>query len=201
MDFNESKTKTNLARAFAGECQAGARYQFIAQKAMQEQKKNVQMLFKELAKNEMAHAKRFWDLIAKHSGDVQENIEIKAGYPFEDGELMELIRYASNNEKSESTTIYPSFSKIAEDEGFKDVAQAFKLVAQVENDHFMVIDALYNKLKSTDLYKCTTPQEWKCSQCGYVETNKHAFETCPLCMKTQDYIDLSFLNTPNKCVK
>ena len=201
MDFNESQTKTNLARAFAGECQAGARYQFVAQKAMEEQKKNIQMLFKELAKNEMAHAKRFWELIAKHSGGVQTNIEIKAGYPFEDGELMELIKFSANNEKSESTTIYPSFSKIAEDEGFKDVANAFKLVAQVENDHFMVIDALYNKLKSTDLYKCTTPQEWKCSQCGYVETNKHAFKDCPLCLKTQNYIDISFLNTPNKCIK
>lgn len=201
MDFNESQTKTNLARAFAGECQAGARYQFIAQKAMEEQKKNIQMLFKGLAKNEMAHAKRFWELISKHSGDVQTNIEIKAGYPFEDGELMELIRFASNNEKSESTTIYPSFSKIAEDEGFKDVAETFKLVAQVENDHFMVIDALYNKMKSTDLYKCTTPQEWKCSQCGYVETNKHAFKSCPLCLKSQDYVDLTFLNTPNKCIK
>ena len=116
VDFNESQTKTNLARAFAGECQAGARYQFIAQKAMTEDKKNIQMLFKNLAKNEMAHAKRFWGLIAKHGGGVQENIEIKAGYPFEDGELMELIKFASNNEKSESTSIYPSFSKIAEDD-------------------------------------------------------------------------------------
>ena len=77
MDFEQSQTKTNLARAFAGECQAGARYQFIAQKAMQEGKKNIQMLFKTLAKNEMAHAKVFWDLIAKNSKEEQKNIEIK----------------------------------------------------------------------------------------------------------------------------
>lgn len=195
-DFNQSQTKINLARAFAGECQAGARYQFIAQKAMTEDKKNIQMLFKNLAKNEMAHAKRFWVLIAKHGGKPQENIEIKAGYPFEDGELLELIKFAANNEKSESTSIYPSFSKIAEDEGFKDVAQAFKLVAMVENDHFMTIDELYNKLKAEALYKCVGPQQWKCSQCGYVETKKEAFKTCPLCLATQNYIDLSFLQTP-----
>ena len=41
MNFEESQTKINLARAFAGECQGGARYQFIAQKAMQENKKNL----------------------------------------------------------------------------------------------------------------------------------------------------------------
>ena len=53
VNFEESKTKTNLARAFAGECQAGARYQFIAQKAIGENKKNIQMLFKNLAKMHM----------------------------------------------------------------------------------------------------------------------------------------------------
>ena len=196
MNFSESKTKTNLARSFAGECQAGARYQFIAWKAQQEQKENIKLLFKSLAKNEMAHAKKFWNLISKHGEKQEKNIEIKAGYPFEDGELLDLIKYASNNEKSESTTIYPSFAKIAEDEGFKDVAETFKLVAKVENDHFMTIDALYNKLKSNDLYKCTSPQEWKCVKCGHLHNAKEAFKTCPLCDASQDNVDLTFLLTP-----
>ena len=60
------------------------------------------MLFKTLAKNEMAHAKTFWDLIAKNTNEPQENIEIKAGYPFQDSELLEMIKFASNNEKSEN---------------------------------------------------------------------------------------------------
>ncbi len=194
VNFEESKTKTNLARAFAGECQAGARYQFIAQKAIGENKKNIQMLFKNLAKNEMAHAKRFWQLIAKNSKQPQKNIEICAGFPFEDGELLELIKYAANNEKSESTTIYPSFSKIAEDEGFKEVANAFKLVAMVENDHFITIDNLYNKLKSDGLYESSSVQEWKCSQCGHIESAKKAFDTCPLCELSKDYVDINFLS-------
>ena len=196
MNFNESKTKTNLARSFAGECQAGARYQFIASKAQQEDKDNIKMLFKSLAKNEMAHAKKFWDLISLHGKQEEKNIEIKAGYPFEDGDLLTLIKFATNNEKSESTTIYPSFAKIAEDEGFKDVAETFKLVAKVENDHFMTIEALYNKLKSGDLYKCTAPQEWKCSKCGHLHNAKESFKNCPLCNATQDYVDLNFLLTP-----
>lgn len=197
MNFNESKTKENLARGFAGECQAGARYQFVAWKAQQENKENIKLLFKTLAKNEMAHAKKFWDLISKHGEKIERNIEIRAGFPFEDGELIDKIKFAANNEKSESTTIYPSFAKIAEDEGFKDVAEVFKLVARVENDHFMTIDALYNKLKSNELYKCTSPQEWKCGKCGHVQVAKEAFKTCPLCDATQDNIDLTFLLTPN----
>ncbi len=196
MNFEESQTKINLARAFAGECQGGARYQFIAQKAMQENKKNIQMLFKTLAKNEMAHARVFWDLIAKHSKNTQKNIEIKAGYPFEDAEIIDMIKYASNNEKSENTTIYPSFAKIAEDEGFMDVADKFKKIALVENDHFMLLDELYNKLKANSLYTSTTPYDYKCSNCGHTENLKRAFEVCPLCEKTKDYITLDMIKTP-----
>jgi len=199
MNFDESQTKVNLARAFAGECQAGARYQFIASKAIQEQKKNIQMLFKDLAKNEMAHAKTFWDLIQTNASEKPNNIEIKAGYPFEDGELLDLIKFASNNEKSENTSIYPSFAKIAEDEGFKEVAEKFKLVALVENDHFMILDNLYNKLRSKAIYKNSTPTEWKCGHCGYNENAKNAFDKCPLCDLTQDNIDLKtiLLSTKN----
>ena len=198
MNFDESQTKTNLARAFAGECQAGARYQFIAQKAMEEGKKNIQMLFKTLAKNEMAHAKTFWDLIAENTSEPQENIEIKAGYPFQDDELLQMIKFASNNEKSENTTIYPSFSKIAEDEGFKEIAEKFKLVALVENDHFMVLNELYNKLKSKDLYKNSTEYNWKCGYCGHTLLGKQSFEICPLCNKDKGHVELTFLGR-KKC--
>ena len=196
-NFNESQTKVNLARTFAGECQAGARYQFIAQKAIAENKKNIQMLFKNLAKNEMSHAKKIWQLLAKYSDEPQENIEIKAGFPFENGDLIEMIKFASNNEKSESTNIYPSFSKIAEDEGFKDIAETYKLIAKVENEHFMIIDSLYNKLKAKALYKNAVPQQWKCSMCGHTETSKEAFDICPLCDETSDSIELNFLMSSN----
>lgn len=198
MNFDESQTKTNLARAFAGECQAGARYQFIAQKAMQEDKKNIQMLFKTLAKNEMAHAKTFWDLIAKHTSEPQKNIEITAGYPFEDAELPEMIKFASNNEKSENTSIYPSFSKIAEDEGFKDIAEKFKLVALVENDHFMILDELYNKIKGKCLYEDSNEYDWKCGHCGHTHLAKKSFEVCPLCNMSKGHVELTFLGN-KKC--
>ncbi|MBQ9792971.1 MAG: rubrerythrin family protein [Clostridia bacterium] len=199
MDFEQSQTKTNLARAFAGECQGGARYQFIAQKAMQEGKKNIQMLFKTLAKNEMAHAKVFWDLIAKHSKEQQKNIEIKAGYPFEDGELKDMIKTASNNEKSENTTIYPSFAKIAEDEGFKDIAEKFKLIALVENDHFMILDELYNKIKDGSLYQSATQYEWKCGHCGHTQLSKKSFEICSLCDMDNGHVELTFLGNKKCC--
>ena len=189
--FDDSQTKINLARAFAGECQDGARYQFIAQKAMKEGKQNINTFFKSLAKNEMAHAKVFWELIAQHSTAPQKNIEIKAGYPFEDGSLLEMIKTATNTEKSENSTIYPSFAKIAEDEGFKDIAEKFKLVSLVEGNHYLQIEALYNKLKADSLYVSGTPYEWKCDNCGHTHNDKKAYDTCPLCSLTKDYINIT----------
>ena len=196
MKFEDSQTKLNLARAFAGECMDGARYQFIAQKAMSEGKKNIQSFFKSIAKNEMAHAKTFWTIIAKQSKEVQHNIEIKAGYPFADGDLMDMIKYATNTEKSESTSIYPSFAKIAEDEGFKEIAEKFKLMARAESEHFMQIDNLYNKLKSGDLYLSPRAYDWKCDNCGYTVNDKEAFETCPLCEMDKNHITLSMITCP-----
>ena len=77
MNFDDSQTKINLARAFSAECQDGARYQFISQKAVSEGKQNVSTFFKSLAKNEMAHAKTFWTLMSQHLSKPQRNIEIR----------------------------------------------------------------------------------------------------------------------------
>ena len=50
MDFQKSKTKENLARAFAGECQDGAFYQFII-KDCKKDFKYLSNLLKGIAKN------------------------------------------------------------------------------------------------------------------------------------------------------
>ena len=69
-NFATSKTKLNLARAFAGESQDGARYQFLAKQALNEGYYYMQMIFKTHAKNEMAHAKRFFDLLNFYYLDI-----------------------------------------------------------------------------------------------------------------------------------
>ena len=66
MNFLESRTRQNLARAFAAECQAGARYQFMATMAQNEKLFYVKDTMKMLAKNEMAHAKLFYDFIVEN---------------------------------------------------------------------------------------------------------------------------------------
>ena len=85
MELKKSETIKNLARAFAGECQAGARYQFLRKQAMQKQLPYVADILKLLATNEMAHAKVWFDIIVGCSRKLIENIEITAGYPYKCG--------------------------------------------------------------------------------------------------------------------
>ena len=190
MDFLQSETMKNLARAYAGECQAGARYQFLAQAAMDEGYKHLQTLIKIQAKEEMAHAKVFWDLIMQKSGGKNDNIEICGGYPFKTGTLEEQVKIARDVEKSENTSVYPAFAKIAEDEGFMDVAEKFKQIAVVENCHYMLLDQIYNMLLTKTMYKQDKEYKWKCSQCGHESSSKTAWKECPLCGKPQGYVQI-----------
>lgn len=191
MDFLQSKTKENLARAFAAECQDGARYQFIAKAAVGEGFSYISDQLKMLAKNEMAHASRFYELMLKHLGKTKEdNIAIEAGYPFEQSALKSSLQTAADIELYEAKNIYPTFAKVAKDEGFSEIADAFNLVANVEEQHNQTLQALATMYKHNDLYKHNEKIMWKCSNCGHSEQSKEAWQTCPLCGYPQGYVQV-----------
>ena len=68
MDFQQSKTKENLARSFASECMEGARYQFLAKMAQQQGYEYLSNLVRTIAHNEMAHAQQFFNKSNEHGG-------------------------------------------------------------------------------------------------------------------------------------
>ena len=190
VDFNSSQTKINLARAFAGECQDGARYQFLAKQALDEGYNYMQMIFKTHAKNEMAHAKRFFDLINEYSDEKPKNIDLSGGYPFSTGTLLECIKDTMDTEKSQSDVIYTDFAEDAENEGYPEIAKAFLYVSSVENCHKLMLEQLYKKLKNDKLYSSKEAIKWKCSNCGFEHTSKKCWETCPSCLMEQGYAEI-----------
>lgn len=189
-EFDKSRTKQNLARAFAGECQDGARYQFMATLAQDEGYNYMQTIFKTHAKNEMAHAKKFYNLITDNCSCKQKNIEICGGYPFTKGNLLDTIKDAMGVEESQSDNVYPDFAKVAKDEGYPDIAKAFLFASSVENCHKLMLEQLYTKLKGKKLYKSPTAIKWKCSNCGFEHTAKNAWDVCPSCDKPQGYVEI-----------
>jgi len=180
-----SRTEKNLLKAFAGESQARNRYTFFSSVARNEGYEQIAGIFLETADNEKEHAKVFF----KHleGGDV----EITASYPGgRIGDTAENLLAAAEGEKLEWGILYPDFLKIAREEGFEEVAESFKEIAEVEENHEKRYRKLLENVKNGTVFKRDVDVEWKCRNCGYVHNGKEAPETCPACKHPQSYYEL-----------
>ena len=204
MKLKESQTYLNLARAYAGECQARTRYEFIEYGARYNGYKNIADIIDEIVYQEFNHARMFYTFIQKSEEKQIDNIEVTAGFPFrEKWDLQENLRLASLDEEKESA-IYDEFAKTAEAEGFPEIAQLFLDVKAVEEYHRQIFLELYTQMKDKTLYKKDTPVTWICADCGYMATSEEAWDECPLCKAKQGSIKLilkaKMLNTKiEKC--
>lgn len=189
MQFESTLTYKNLARSFAGESQAGMRYQLIARAATQQGYISLADTIKSLAKNETEHARRFFEELSKR-GQKLDDIKIDAGYPYHTGDIAQCLEYAAEDEKKEHEVIYPAFEKDAINEGFNDIARLFNMISQVEKRHQSIFEYLYKSFKDGTLYKNNSPILYVCSQCGYMHTATSAWDVCPLCKSSQGYVEL-----------
>ena len=200
MELKESKTLKNLARAYAGECQARTRYEFIEYGARMAGYNALAEVVDKIVYNEFNHARMFYTKIQDANKDNIVNIEITGGFPFkEKWDLVENLRLAAEDE-DEEIKLYHNFAKTAEKEGFSDIATLFKLTANVENCHKMLFCDLYNQMKSKTIYKKEKEIKWKCAGCGYEETSKSAPKECPLCKAKQGFFMLNLCEEP-RCIK
>ncbi len=189
MQFDNTKTYRNLARSFAGESQAGMRYQLIAQAATRQGYIALADTIKVLAKNETVHARRFFEELNKR-GEYLENIDLDAGYPYHGGDIEQGLKFAAEDERKEHEDIYPAFAKDAEEEGFKDIAALFRMVAKVEQRHEMIFKYLYEAFKTGTLYSNESPILYICGDCGFMHTSTEAWDKCPLCNSSQGVVEL-----------
>ena len=142
MKLKDSQTYQNLAKAFAGECQARVRYEFIEYGARQQGYKRLADVIDKIVYNEFNHARMFYTKIQDADDKIIENIDICSGYPFkEKWDLEENLRLASEDEEKE-TILYPEFAKTAEEEGFLDIANLFNNIARIENCHMLLFKDL-----------------------------------------------------------
>lgn len=189
MDFTKTQTFYNLARGFAGECQAGMRYQLTAKAAMKQGYEVLANTIRSIAKNETNHAKVFFEALLQNAGSC-DDVHIDAHYPFHAGTLEDNLRFAAMDEESEAEELYPSFAKIAREEGFGQIALKFEQIAKVESHHRVIFNYLYEAFKDGSLYSADRPMLWVCSECGYMHTSKDAWNICPLCGASQGEVEL-----------
>lgn len=180
-----SKTEQNLLKAFAGESQARNRYDYFASQARKEGLQQIAAIFDETAMNEREHAKRFFGFLEGHM------VEITATYPAgKVGTTLENLKAAAEGEKEEWTLLYPEFARIAEEEGFKEVAAAFKLIARAEKAHQERYEKLFENLDAGRVFERDGVVVWKCRNCGYLHEGKKAPTMCPACLHPQSFFEL-----------
>ncbi len=185
MEFKGSQTEQNLAKAFAGESQARNRYTYYSSIARKEGYVQISNLFLETAENEREHAKVFFKLL--RGGTV----EITATYPAGPaGTTPENLLAAANGELEEWDVLYPEFADVAEKEGFKEVAAAFRQIAEVESYHERRYRKLLANVEAGEVFKKPAPTFWKCNNCGYVHEGTEAPKTCPACTHPQEHFEV-----------
>ncbi|GHS94669.1 rubrerythrin [Bacteroidia bacterium] len=184
-----TKTEQNLLKAFAGESQARSRYTFFASVAKNEGYEQISAIFLETAEQEKEHAKRFFKFL---EGGM---VEITASYPAGIiGTTAENLAAAAAGENEEWDILYPEFEKTAREEGFPQVAAAFKMIARVEVQHELRYRKLLANVLDGSVFKKAEEVEWQCRNCGYVHVGVGAPETCPACLHPKAFFELRKTN-------
>ena len=166
-----SKTEENLKAAFAGESQARNMYTYFAKVARKEGYHYIAKIFEETAINEMRHAKDEFALL----GGI--------------GDTIANLKEAIAGEHYETTTMYPDFAAAAEQEGNKEAAILFKMIARVEAEHRDRYKKLLEMVENDTVFKREKPIRWKCAVCGYIHEGKQPPKDCPCCKHPREYYE------------
>jgi rubrerythrin len=180
-----TKTEQNLLKAFAGESQARNRYEFFAKEAKKEGYEQIAAIFQETANQERVHAKRFFKFL---EGGM---VEITAAYPAgKIGTTKENLKAAAEGEHEEWAELYPRFAQIAKEEGFAEIAGAFKMIAKVETEHERRYLKLLQNISEDKVFMKAGRVWWKCIKCGYVYESEKALEICPACLHPKAFMQV-----------
>jgi rubrerythrin len=178
-------TEKNLLASFAGESQARMRYTYFASQAKKDGYEQMSFIFSDTADNEKEHAKRFFQFL--EGGDV----EITASYPAGViGATAANLKAAADGENHEHTVLYPEAAKVAEREGFDEVARVFREIARVEMEHEKRYRILLKNIETGTVFKRPSTTKWRCRNCGYVHEGTEAPEKCPACDHPQAYCEI-----------
>jgi rubrerythrin len=172
MELKGSKTEENLWVAFAGESQARNKYTYSASVAKKEGYEQIAGIFLETADNEKEHAKREFEFL-RELGDTEANLKAAAG-----------------GEHYEWTEMYPEFERVAREEGFTQIAEVFKEIAEVEEQHEKRYLALLRNIEEGRVFKRDQAVKWRCRNCGYVHEGTEPPELCPACAHPRSYYEL-----------
>ena len=172
MELKGSQTEKNLLAAFSGESMARNKYLFFAEKARAENHPEIAEIFERLAKNEGMHGKLLYQNLFGIKGTLDN------------------LQNAAQGEYGEWSSMYPEFAKIAEEEGFPELAAKFRLVAAIEKRHEERYRALLRNVETAQVFEKSEVKVWECRNCGHLVMGKKAPAVCPVCAHPGSYFEV-----------
>ncbi len=188
MDFKKSRTMQNLMNSFAGESQARNRYTFFASIAKKAGYEQIAAIFQDTADNEKEHAKIFYKHLVRYLGEAV--LSVNAAFPVILGDTVANLKSSIAGENEEWTKLYPDGAKIAEEEGFPEIAESFRQIAHAEKEHERRYAALRTSIEGGRFFKKEQTVKWRCRNCGRVVESAAAPDKCPTCDHPQAYFEL-----------
>ena len=170
--YSGTQTEKNLMTAFSGESEARNKYTYFASKAKKEGFEQIAALFQKTADNEKEHAK-MWFKELEGLGNTAEN-----------------LLSAAEGENYEWTDMYAGFAKTAEEEGFKELAAKFRMVAEIEKHHEERYRALLKNVETARVFEKSEVKVWECRNCGHIAVGTKAPEICPVCAHPKAYFEI-----------
>ena len=170
--YSGTKTVENLRTAFSGESQARNKYTYFASKAKKDGFEQIADLFLKTAANEKEHAK-MWFKELNGIGTTAENLVS-----------------AAEGENFEWTDMYADFAKTAEEEGFTELAEKFRMVAAIEKTHEERYRALLHNVETKEVFEKSEVKVWECRNCGHIVVGVKAPQVCPVCNHPQAYFEI-----------
>ena len=174
MELKGSRTEQNLMAAFAGESQARNKYTYFASKAKKDGYEQIAAIFEETANQEKEHAKMWFKEL--NGGEVPSTPEN--------------LLAAAEGENYEWTEMYEEFAKVAEEEGFKALANKFRGVAAIEKMHEERYRKLLKNVEEGLVFSRDGDMIWQCRNCGHIGFGKNAPLVCPVCNHPQSYFEI-----------
>lgn len=172
MDYRGTKTESNLLAAFMGESEARNKYTYFASVAKKEGYEQIAAIFQETADNEKEHAKLWFKELGLLGGTAEN------------------LQSGIDGEHYEWTDMYAGFAKDADEEGFHELAERFRAVAEVEKQHEERYRALLANVETATVFEKSTIVVWICRNCGHICVGRKAPEVCPVCQHPQSFFEL-----------
>ena len=173
MELKGTKTEANLQAAFAGESQARNKYTYFASKAKKDGYEQIAAIFEETAGNEKEHAKMWFKYL--EGGAIKDTISN--------------LTAAADGENYEWTDMYETFAREAEEEGFSEIAEKFRMVGEIEKHHEERFRKLLKNIDDEVVFSSDEDTIWICRNCGHVVIGKKAPDVCPVCAHPQSYFE------------